>query len=126
MTRLFVYGTLRRGYYNYDRFQLARNARHRGATVVRGARLFDLGSYPAMVLTADVRRRVKGELLDVDDEAVVDGIRRMEEAAGYHTVTVDTDAGAALTFVFERPPAGAVEIPSGDWGRVAGSPVQPP
>lgn len=120
MTRLFVYGTLRPGYYNYDRYRLASIARHRGVTVVRGARLFDLGSYPCMVLTSDVRREVTGELLDLADDRVFDRIRRMEEEAGYRTVTVDTAAGPAVTFVFDRPPAGAVEMPSGDWAEKAG------
>jgi len=120
VTRLFVYGTLRQGYYNYDRFQLARNARYRGVTVMRGARLFDLGQYPCMVLTSDVCRQVVGELLEVDDETIVDEIRRMEEEAGYRTATVDTAAGPAVTFVFDRPPAGAVEVASGDWAEVDG------
>lgn len=115
MTRLFVYGTLRQGHFNYERLGLGRKARYGGSTALRGARLFDLGSYPCMVLTADLRCVVRGELLDIDDESVLASIRRLEEGAGYHMTTVDTEDGPALTFVFAQPPGGSPEILSGDW-----------
>ncbi len=84
MIRLFVYGTLRSGEYNDDRWQLARHARAGGATTLNGAVLFDLGPYPCMVLTDDRRRVVVGELFEID-RALFDRIAAMEGKSGYCT-----------------------------------------
>ncbi len=114
MTRLFVYGTLRRGDNNDERWELDRRARFLGQTTLRGARLFDLGSYPCLVLTTNPEHRVVGELFEIEQQ-VFEGIQAMEEEAQYVTVTVETEVGPATAFVFESVPPGARLIESGDW-----------
>ena len=69
-TRLFVYGTLKPGFGNYDRIEhLVRSAQ---AASTQGV-LVDLGAYPAMI---PGHGRVKGILLEVVEAALViaDGI----------------------------------------------------
>ncbi len=63
-TRLFVYGTLMPGFTNYARIEhLVRSSR---AATAEGV-LIDLGAFPAMI---PGRGRVKGILLELDEEAL--------------------------------------------------------
>jgi gamma-glutamylcyclotransferase (GGCT)/AIG2-like uncharacterized protein YtfP len=58
---VFVYGTLRRGYGGVMSNWLARYAGYLGAATVRG-RLYDTGSYPALVTSSRPDERVAGDL----------------------------------------------------------------
>ena len=62
-TRLFVYGTLKQGYSRADCLQ---GQLFLGpAETVPGYKLYDNGSYPAMILS-ECRSAVRGELWEVD------------------------------------------------------------
>jgi gamma-glutamylcyclotransferase (GGCT)/AIG2-like uncharacterized protein YtfP len=60
--RLFVYGTLRRGYPNTHRLLGA--SRFVAAGTIRGT-LYDLGKYPGVVKTGRRDPRVEGELVEL-------------------------------------------------------------
>jgi gamma-glutamylaminecyclotransferase len=64
MTRIFVYGTLKRGGANH--FILAGQQFLGPALTPPGFTLYSLGDYPGMVRAADDRDGVKGELWAVD------------------------------------------------------------
>ena len=59
--RLFVYGTLRRGFENRHAHLLDRSARYLGTARVQG-RLYDLGQYPGIRLADNPDQWVTGDL----------------------------------------------------------------
>lgn len=63
--RLFVYGTLRKDVRNTMFHLLESNADFVGHAWVQGS-LFDLGSYPGLVVTSDGEGRVRGEVYELD------------------------------------------------------------
>ncbi len=76
MTRLFVYGTLKRG--GSNRRQLDGQRFLGEAHTPPGYTLYSLGDYPGLVPEADDRHGVKGELWEVDDATVA----RLDEFEG--------------------------------------------
>ncbi|MEV0448327.1 gamma-glutamylcyclotransferase family protein [Streptomyces sp. NPDC050600] len=118
----FVYGTLRPGAYNHDRFLLGRTGAEEAA-VLPGALLHDGPGYPFAVpgggrvagalLTAAPGRY--GELLRVLD--------RLEEPAGYERVVREVvrsgDGAYVPAWVYVAAPGAPLGpvIPSGDWFR---------
>ena len=67
MQRVFVYGTLKKGYCRHDALS---SAKFLGAATTEPLyRLFDLGSYPGMVCDKN-GAAVEGELYEVDDECL--------------------------------------------------------
>ena len=75
MTKLFIYGTLKRGCSNHHYM-----AGQRFVDVAQTAplyRLVSMGSYPGMV-TADPGRSIDGEVWEVDDEC----LRRLDILEG--------------------------------------------
>ncbi len=74
---LFVYGLLQSGY-AFGRF-LDSHCRREPATAP--GRLYDLGSYPAWQPAKDPQERVTGELLSLDDPAIV--LKRTDEAEDF-------------------------------------------
>jgi gamma-glutamylcyclotransferase (GGCT)/AIG2-like uncharacterized protein YtfP len=75
VTRLFVYGTLKRGHPNHR--HLAGQTFVGEATTAPLYRLVDLGFYPAMQRLGPDGLAVRGELWDVDDAALA-AIDRLE------------------------------------------------
>ncbi|MER8047900.1 gamma-glutamylcyclotransferase family protein [Streptomyces sp. NPDC094032] len=118
----FVYGTLRPGAYNHDRFLLGRTGAEEDA-VLPGALLHDGPGYPFAVpgegrvagalLTAAPGRY--GELLGVLD--------RLEEPAGYERVVREVvrsgDGVCVPAWVYVAAPGAPLGpvIASGDWFR---------
>lgn len=85
MTRLFIYGTLKRGGRNHA--LLAGQTFLGEAHTPPGYTLYALGDYPGLVPAASDRQGVKGELWAVDDatlarldefEGVAEGLYRRE------------------------------------------------
>jgi gamma-glutamylaminecyclotransferase len=85
MTRLFVYGTLKRGCKNHH--HLAGQIHVGDTRSIAGYRLYDLGDYPGMVADSTDTAGVTGEVWSVDDatlahldafEGVEEGLYRRE------------------------------------------------
>jgi gamma-glutamylcyclotransferase (GGCT)/AIG2-like uncharacterized protein YtfP len=127
-TQLFVYGTLRSDP-SHEMFHiLARHAKFLGEARVAG-RLFDLGEYPGMVLQPN-DNQVKGELYDVRPEHWDQVIHQLDQYEGctdddpepheYRREIVQAKLSNGRTvdawaYVLNRPAAGLIEIPSGDY-----------
>jgi gamma-glutamylcyclotransferase (GGCT)/AIG2-like uncharacterized protein YtfP len=122
MTRVFVYGTLRRGGRNdIHRYQplpsFITSARVRG-------RLYHLGRYPGLLLgNGDW---VQGEVYEVTPSVLVqlDHLEGLlpQPSGEYHrrTVAVDTPDGPLLCLLYEIDPTriqGCTWIEHGDWLR---------
>ncbi|MGD0796306.1 MAG: gamma-glutamylcyclotransferase family protein [Acidobacteriaceae bacterium] len=85
--RIFLYGTLRPGHAPWEIADAVSRLRRIAAGTVRG-RLYDLGSYPGVVLD-DAAAEVRGEVFSVPDEET---LRRMDAYEGY----LPDDAAASL------------------------------
>lgn len=134
---LFVYGTLRKACAHEMHRRLERAARCIGNATVRGA-LYDLGSYPGLVISGDDVDVVKGEVYElVPDraQATLSDLDRYEGCAAAdpepheyrrETVRVRLVEGtelAAVTYVLNRSHARLTRIPGGDylaWRRSGG------
>lgn len=125
-----VYGTLRlervlRG------LGLAGMVEPRGRCLLPG-RLHDLGAYPGLVLDCD--GEVVADLLAVTDDAAFEILDRYE---GYRPDDPDGSLfrravvhcldppRPAWCYLYNRAPAGAPVIASGDWLTVGGTPEEP-
>lgn len=78
-SRLFVYGTLRRGFNHPVARLLARHARYLGEGRVKG-RLYRIGGYPALVGARRDNEWVKGELYALDRNRWL--LRRLDRYEG--------------------------------------------
>lgn len=101
MTRLFVYGTLKRGCRSH---RLIENQVYLGETrTVPGFRLFHLGQHPGMVRSSDSSSSVSGEVYLIDDtclraldafEGVAEGLYSRE------WIELAPPSGAAFAYLY--------------------------
>ena len=77
MHRLFVYGTLKKGFANHDRIFAGYDIKITSAWTY--GELYDLGWFPA--LTAG-RKKVLGEIIEFDDPDILQKIDRLEGYKG--------------------------------------------
>jgi gamma-glutamylcyclotransferase (GGCT)/AIG2-like uncharacterized protein YtfP len=126
---LFAYGTLRKACGHEMHRVLEHAARCIGKATVRGA-LYDLGSYPGLVIAGDDVELVRGEVYALDPDraqATLADLDRYEGCAAAdpepheyrrETARVTLDDGtelAAVTYVLNRSHAGLTRIPGGDY-----------
>ena len=80
MTRVFVYGTLKRGCRNHH--HLADQKFLGEARTASGFTLYSMGNHPGMVRSTDTSHDVTGELWEVDDDclAELDKLEGVDEA----------------------------------------------
>jgi gamma-glutamylcyclotransferase (GGCT)/AIG2-like uncharacterized protein YtfP len=85
MVKLYVYGSLRKGGYNFDRFKNGNNLNYIKTEVIKGWSLYSFGSYPAIIpgensLTVDIVEA---------DKDTYRNIVNMELGANYKIDTVN-------------------------------------
>ena len=128
---LFVYGTLRDDPAN-EMFQLLdRNAKVLGEATVAG-RLYDLGSYPGLVLSSDGPDRVKGKLYRLHEATAANTLLVLDDYEGMgptdplpheyrrDLVTAYLTDGRSVTawaYVLDRPVSSLPRIMSGDFSQ---------
>lgn len=108
--KIVVYGSLREGTYNYERFKSSYPEIEKIETSeIEGFALHDLGAFPCAV-------KGKGTLvvdvLIVPDEAYV-SIRNMELGAGYDEIEMKVGEHTGFMYTYKQSDAPIVE--SGDW-----------
>ena len=81
MTKVFIYGSLKKGFYNHLPCRMD-EGEFLGEASVSGAQLFSLGAYPCVILTADEADKIHGEVYELPDH-IVAPIDEMELGAGY-------------------------------------------
>jgi gamma-glutamylcyclotransferase (GGCT)/AIG2-like uncharacterized protein YtfP len=94
--RVFMYGSLKRGFFNHGRMGPQKFV---GPATAKGFTLVSLGPYPGAVRARG--RRVFGEVYDLTSRQYED-IERMERGAGYEPVRIRTRHGLVTIFVFTR------------------------
>jgi gamma-glutamylcyclotransferase (GGCT)/AIG2-like uncharacterized protein YtfP len=123
--RLFVYGTLMRGFDHPMAQLLSRSADFLGAATCRG-RLYLIKHYPGLVLSDDAGDIVSGELYRLRDRDALLGEFDMYEACGegfpepteyirrmLSVTHADGAPGEAWTYVYNWPVTGLPQIASG-------------
>jgi gamma-glutamylcyclotransferase (GGCT)/AIG2-like uncharacterized protein YtfP len=112
--RIFVYGTLRTG---AAMTSLLRGCRRIGDATVTGA-LYDLRSYPALVLEGEGRVRGEVWLCPGETLARLDTYEQVEEGL-FRRVEVEIEGAPCWTYVagplLDEEIAGAPAIASGCW-----------
>lgn len=107
ISRIFVYGTLKVGQMRYGAVE--HNVVNVDVVVLRNAKLFDLGPFPAMV-ECDNGSYVIGELMEVKNMKEV--LHRCDAIEGYvegrkdnlyNRKVVDINGKKAYTYFFARP-----------------------
>lgn len=115
-TKLFVYGTLRRGEYAHE--LLSQN----GAKFIRECKthfkyqLYDQGSFPGMTIE-DKPGGVHGELFEVSEECLKDTDRYEGVDSGlFSRQEIEIDDGEkAIAYLIQK--SVGRRIPNGIWGR---------
>jgi gamma-glutamylcyclotransferase (GGCT)/AIG2-like uncharacterized protein YtfP len=123
--RLFVYGTLMRGFDHPMAQLLSRSADFLGDAACRG-RLYLIKHYPGLVLSDDPADIVSGELYRLRDRDALLGEFDMYEACGegfpepteyirrmLSVTQADGTAGEVWTYVYNWPVTGLPQIASG-------------
>lgn len=123
--RLFVYGTLMRGFDHPMAQLLSRSADYLGPVTGRG-RLYLIKHYPGLVLSDDPKEIVFGELYRLRDRDALLGEFDMYEACGegfpepteylrqmLQVTREDGTASEAWTYVYNWPVTGLPRIASG-------------
>ncbi len=108
-----AYGTLRRGFYNHDRFS---GVEYLGTTRIKGFDLYDLGPYPCVVENPE--EEITIDLLEVTAETK-SRIDSMEIGAGYGlkeiNVNLDGKDYTVTIYIYNKTPHNAKLIRSGDY-----------
>ena len=112
-----VYGSLRPGAYNYDRFKdnYAEGIEPFSSTVykVPGYKLYDLGSYPG------INEGTENDVLSVNILACNDkchqSIMNMELGAGYSAKEITVDGIKVIIYIYDHPGNPLRLVTSGDW-----------
>jgi gamma-glutamylcyclotransferase (GGCT)/AIG2-like uncharacterized protein YtfP len=113
MTRVFVYGTLRRGEVNHHLLATAQFVRE--ARTAPRFTLYALDGHPGMGVGGTTR--VVGECFDVDD-ATLAQLDALEGYPGWYDRTEIALEDGTVAMAYVLPPrftAGRAEIVSGDW-----------
>ena len=112
-----VYGTLKVGYDNYDRYLSGMKPVYSGFVEVP-YRMYANDEYPMLVRTADVESHgISIEVFDVD-EAKMKELDALEAPYGYsrETIRIPELEQEAVIYVHAPPaPMGFARVESGDW-----------
>lgn len=111
------YGSLRKGLYNYEAFKDGLTFLKRG--VIKGAKLYSLGSYPAIRLTGVDNDFVVVDVFNIDNGSTFSIINGMEMGAGYGAKMMDVytvdGVERCLVYYMERELPLAANVYNGDW-----------
>lgn len=113
MNKIAAYGTLRKGFYNFNRFDL----NYIKTTTLTGYELYDLGPYPMAIKTDNSEDTIVVDILECDDNTkrIID---MMEIGAGYKKENVVVDEEDCTIYLFNKIVGN--KIKSGDYANKLG------
>lgn len=118
MKKILVYGSLRKGEYNFERFEdyFPNQMNYLGTVETPGYKLYSLGSYPGIKATDDDNFMLTVDKLEVSEECfqAIDG---MEKGAGYTTNTITLPDGDYTIYVYQGRVSERELVHSGDWTK---------
>lgn len=129
MTKIFLYGTLMRGFPHLKHLGVDKDLKYLGKGKMRG-RIFDLGEYPAAIADKETVEYVYGEIFLVqNEEHVLRKLDEFEEAIPSRNrkslfirkkVKICTSEGKetfAWAYLYNQPLEKAFRIASGDFKK---------
>lgn len=115
-----VYGSLREGDYNYERFKAIFKDDFKKITEpieIKGYRLFDLGSYPGIVESTD-NHKLTIEIIQCSQECY-NTILTMEVNAGYKVSEIHVNDNGVMydcsIFIYQGNRTNCPIVDNGDW-----------
>lgn len=123
MKYILVYGSLRKGAYNYDRFKAYFEDEFQYVTTLKieGFDLYALPyGYPGIKRNSIENNILIVDIIKVSDECF-DEIEAMEIHSGYHTVKIDVvdiehgNSYNCTLFVYDGPVEKSQLVKNGDW-----------
>ncbi len=113
---MFVYGSLKKGFFNHSLIDENPRNRFLRKGFVEGYKLYLLWSYPGIKAAAS-ENKLYVELYSLTDE-VFDRIDRMEKMAGYTPVEVEDDGGKkGIIYVYNGEVEEKNFVPYGNWTK---------
>lgn len=111
-----VYGSLRKGEFNYDRFKsiFKNDFEYRSTRVVYGWDLFDLGSYPGIKKSDNPNKMLMVDTMEVSEECF-QAINAMELGAGYEAIEVEIGIHKAIIYQYNYGVNLNNIVESGNW-----------
>lgn len=94
---LFVYGTLKMGHYNHDRFGFGSKSEIISSDTVKGITLVQKSNLPYPFAIKEIGGKVKGEVYNIDDKTLLSHLDAMESSAGYKRELVTTEGGLEVS-----------------------------
>ena len=110
---IVVYGSLRKGAYNFDRFVDIfgeKNIEYVKTKEITGFKLYSLGPYPGIKKSNDTSDKLVVDILHVTNE-VYDAIYNMEIGAGYEALNIED----GVIYLYKYPINEENLVKSGDW-----------
>ncbi len=110
-----VYGSLRKGEYNYKRFKnyFKEGLEYIETATLIGYNLFDLGSYPGIKPTHD-KKTLTVDIMSCNSECFTH-IEHMELGANYHAEQIKIDNYLCTIYIYNGYTV--KEVPHGDWSK---------
>lgn len=111
-----VYGSLRPGMYNYDRFQklFPGDILPKESFKLKGFKMFNLGSYPG-IIPSNEKDHITIDILEVSEQSYLK-IRDMELNSGYYEDKINLPNGSnASIFIYSNSTKLKESVDSGDW-----------
>jgi gamma-glutamylcyclotransferase (GGCT)/AIG2-like uncharacterized protein YtfP len=96
---LFVYGSLKKGFFNHNRFGFGTYAKFLGKGTARNVSLVRMGSLPYPHAFKNEGGEVRGELYELKDKRIAAALEDMEIGAGYQPLTVTVNGREATMYV---------------------------
>ena len=114
--KLFVYGTLKRGWYNHHR--LLTNSRFIGEATIKG-KIYSMGGFPALKFLDNLKMEnpplVKGEVFEVDVVKDLPQIDRLEGHPNWYLRTFAVSSLGEVQVYKYLPDNVGPLIESGEW-----------
>ena len=98
MKKIAVYGSLKKGFWNYDHF--LKEANFLGESKIIGGMQMSMGSYPYLFESSEEQKfdtEYVVEIYEVEDK-IYERIDGMETGAGYYAKEIDTPYGTATIY----------------------------
>ena len=105
--KIFVYGTLKR---DGALHKLVKDAKYLGVDKLQGYMMFELGWFPGVIKTDDLRSSIYGEVYEINDDALfmIDIAEGSENQSGneslFNRETCTTRFGDAFIYLYNRSP----------------------
>ena len=118
MNRVFVYGTLRKGFSNYDYYLT--DSGYAGEDEIVGYKMISMGSFPGIFYTGNINDIVHIEIYDVSDKTlknldILEGIPRLYKRFKIKSAAGNT--GFIYTISNEKIIDNCPVIKNGDWKK---------